>query len=45
MLLTISVITYSCMMKEIRILIHKPMVQLNIYQTHGCGMQNKIYCK
>ena len=36
---------YSCMMEEIRIPIHKQMVQLNIYQTymHGGVMQNKIY--
>jgi hypothetical protein len=25
---------YSCMMEEIRISIHKQMVQLNIYQRH-----------
>ena len=30
----ICVTVYSCMMEEIRIPIHKQMVQLNIYQTY-----------
>ena len=34
MLLTICVIMYYCIMEEIRISIHKQIVQLNIYQTH-----------
>ena len=38
-------VMYSCMMEEIRIPIHKQMVQLNIYIKHNeCVMQNKINC-
>ena len=36
----ICVTVYSCMMEEIRIPIHKQMVQLNIYQIHM-----EVYCK
>jgi hypothetical protein len=39
---TIYVTIYSCMMEEIRIPIHKQIVQLYILNTYGDVMQNKI---
>ena len=40
----IYVTIYSCMVEEIRISIHKQIVQLNMYlNAYGGVMQNKIY--
>jgi len=36
----ICVTMYSCMIEQIRISIHKQMIQLNIYQTHM-----DVWCK
>ena len=43
-LLTVYVTIYSCMMEEIRIPIHKQMLQSTYSNTYGCVMQNEIYC-